>query len=255
MRRSGQGRLSALAWPACLRCRATSTGGRSRRWPGVRSRRCCGFSTTSASLWRGSAPAWTTTHYVGHRPPTSMTLAGLRKHLARVEDNGFSDVVVRASRSKSARSQIGVASTIARVAMWEPMPTDHRDWVLDAAAEIKGFAPFYLRDPPPGMACHHSLDDDSDLAALGVGMAERAPGSAGTTSRIRGSRRRPPTRFRAVGHDGHLQGAGSWSRSRRLCRRRRGTRSAAKPTGVQYGSAQRRLLAGPHHRLRTGGRG
>lgn len=65
---------------------------------------------------------------------------------------------------------------IARVAVWEPMPTDDRDWVLDSARGIPGVrAMYHLRDPQTGNGLSITvLDDDTDLAALGAAMAARA---------------------------------------------------------------------------------
>jgi hypothetical protein len=43
------------------------------------------------------------------------------------------------------------AVMIARVAMREPMPTDDRDWVLDAAATVSGVhGAYHLIDPATG---------------------------------------------------------------------------------------------------------
>lgn len=65
---------------------------------------------------------------------------------------------------------------IARVAVWEPMPTDDRDWVLDSAADVAGLrAIYHLRDPQTGNGLSIAvLDDAAALAALGEAIVARA---------------------------------------------------------------------------------
>ena len=43
---------------------------------------------------------------------------------------------------------------IARVAVWEPMPTDDRQWVIDAAKTVPGvLGAYHLVDRVPATAC------------------------------------------------------------------------------------------------------
>jgi hypothetical protein len=55
---------------------------------------------------------------------------------------------------------------LARVAVWEPMPTDDRDWVLDAVATVPEVrAGYHLRDPETGNGLSISVFDDEAAAA------------------------------------------------------------------------------------------
>ncbi|MEC3953842.1 hypothetical protein VMT65_12460 [Nocardia sp. CDC153] len=65
---------------------------------------------------------------------------------------------------------------IARIAVWEPMPEDDRDWVMEAVSAVDGFvAAYHLKDPDTGNGLSISLFTD-DLAAdtAGAAVAERA---------------------------------------------------------------------------------
>ena len=62
---------------------------------------------------------------------------------------------------------------IARVAVWEPMPTDDRDWVIDAVAGIPGVrATYHLLDPETGNGLSVAIFDDEE-AAQAAGAAIR----------------------------------------------------------------------------------
>lgn len=65
---------------------------------------------------------------------------------------------------------------IARVAVWEPMPTDDRDWVVEAAASVPGVrATYHLLDPETGNGLSIAIFDDEDAAqAAGSAIRRRA---------------------------------------------------------------------------------
>ena len=54
---------------------------------------------------------------------------------------------------------------IARVAVWEPMPADDRDWVLEAAATVPGVrGAYHLIDPATGTGLSIAFFDDEAAA-------------------------------------------------------------------------------------------
>ncbi|WP_326722097.1 hypothetical protein OHT59_24430 [Streptomyces sp. NBC_00243] len=54
---------------------------------------------------------------------------------------------------------------IARVAVWEPMPTDDRDWVLEAAATVPGVhGAYHLIDPATGNGLSIAFFEDEAAA-------------------------------------------------------------------------------------------
>ena len=54
---------------------------------------------------------------------------------------------------------------IARVAVWEPMPTDDRDWVLEAAASVPGVhGAYHVVDPATGNGLSISFFEDEAAA-------------------------------------------------------------------------------------------
>ncbi|MFD6889712.1 hypothetical protein [Streptomyces sp. NPDC059957] len=54
---------------------------------------------------------------------------------------------------------------IARVAVWEPMPTDDRGWVLDAAAAVPGVhGAYHLVDPATGNGLSVAFFEDEGAA-------------------------------------------------------------------------------------------
>ena len=55
---------------------------------------------------------------------------------------------------------------IARVAVWEPMPEDDRQWVIDAAKTVPGVLDgYHLVDPITGNGLSIAFfDDDVDVA-------------------------------------------------------------------------------------------
>jgi len=65
---------------------------------------------------------------------------------------------------------------IARVAVWEPMPTDDRQWVIDAAKAVPGVLnAYHLVDPKTGNGLSVSFfDDDVDVASVRDAIAQRA---------------------------------------------------------------------------------
>jgi len=65
---------------------------------------------------------------------------------------------------------------IARVAVWEPMPTDDRDWVIDAVAGIPGVrATYHLLDPETGNGLSVAIFDDEEAAQVaGAAIGRRA---------------------------------------------------------------------------------
>lgn len=65
---------------------------------------------------------------------------------------------------------------IARVAVWEPMPTDDRDWVLEAAASVPGVhGSYHLVDPVTGNGLSIAFfEDEAAAQAARKAIEERA---------------------------------------------------------------------------------
>ncbi len=64
----------------------------------------------------------------------------------------------------------------ARIAVWEPMPDDERQWVIDAAKTISGvLAAYHVVDPATGNGMSISIfDDDVDIALVKAAIADKA---------------------------------------------------------------------------------
>ena len=64
----------------------------------------------------------------------------------------------------------------ARVAVWEPMPDDDRQWVIDAAKTVPGVLDAYhLVDPTTGSGLSIAFfDDDVDITEVKAAIATRA---------------------------------------------------------------------------------
>lgn len=67
---------------------------------------------------------------------------------------------------------------IARIAVWEPMPDDDRQWVIDAAKSVPGVLDAYhLLDPATGNGLSIAFfEDETDPAAVKAVIAQRAEG-------------------------------------------------------------------------------
>ena len=65
---------------------------------------------------------------------------------------------------------------IARVASWEPMPDDDRQWVIDAAKTVPGVLDAYhLVDPDTGNGLSIAFFDDwVDIAEVKAAISRRA---------------------------------------------------------------------------------
>jgi hypothetical protein len=65
---------------------------------------------------------------------------------------------------------------IARVAVWEPMPDDDRQWVIDAAKSVPGVLDAYhLLDRGTGNGLSIAFfDDDVDVTEVKGAIAQRA---------------------------------------------------------------------------------
>jgi hypothetical protein len=65
---------------------------------------------------------------------------------------------------------------IARVAVWEPMPDDDRQWVFDAAKTVPGvLSAYHLLDPATGNGLSIAiLEDDVDVAQVKAAIAAKA---------------------------------------------------------------------------------
>ncbi|HEY8113171.1 MAG TPA: hypothetical protein VII16_09935 [Actinomycetes bacterium] len=75
---------------------------------------------------------------------------------------------------------------IARVAVWEPMPTDDRDWVVEAAASVPGVrATYHLLDPETGNGLSIAIFDDEDAAQAAGGAIRRRAEEIGWNDRPR----------------------------------------------------------------------
>lgn len=64
----------------------------------------------------------------------------------------------------------------ARVAVWEPMPDDDRQWVIDAAKTVPGVLDAYhLVDPSTGNGLSIALfDDDVEVLQVKAAIARKA---------------------------------------------------------------------------------
>jgi hypothetical protein len=64
----------------------------------------------------------------------------------------------------------------ARVAVWEPMPDDDRQWVIDAVKTVPGVLNgYHLLDPATGNGLSIAFfEDDSDPAEVKAAIARRA---------------------------------------------------------------------------------
>ncbi len=65
---------------------------------------------------------------------------------------------------------------IARVAVWEPLPDDDRQWVIDAAKTVPGVLDAYhLVDPSTGNGLSIAFfDDDVEVAQVKAAIAQKA---------------------------------------------------------------------------------
>jgi hypothetical protein len=65
---------------------------------------------------------------------------------------------------------------IARVAVWEPMPDDDRQWVIDAAKGVPGVLDAYhLVDPATGNGLSIAFfEDDTDVAEVKAAIDRQA---------------------------------------------------------------------------------
>lgn len=65
---------------------------------------------------------------------------------------------------------------IARIAVWEPMPDDDRQWVIDAAKTVPGvLGAYHLLDPTTGDGLSIAFfEDETDPAAVKAAIAQRA---------------------------------------------------------------------------------
>ena len=65
---------------------------------------------------------------------------------------------------------------IARVAVWEPMPDDDRQWVIDAAKNVAGvLGAYHLLDPATGNGLSIAFFDDGvDVTQVKSAIAEKA---------------------------------------------------------------------------------
>lgn len=65
---------------------------------------------------------------------------------------------------------------IARIAVWEPMPADDRQWVIDAARGVPGVRDAYhLVDPQTGNGLSIAFfDDDVDVVEVKAAIADKA---------------------------------------------------------------------------------
>jgi hypothetical protein len=64
----------------------------------------------------------------------------------------------------------------ARIAVWEPMPEDERQWVIDAAKTVPGVLDAYhLVDPATGKGLSIAFfEDDVDVAEVKAAIAAKA---------------------------------------------------------------------------------
>jgi hypothetical protein len=71
---------------------------------------------------------------------------------------------------------VEVVTVIARVAVWEPMPDDDRQWVIDAAKSVPGVLnTYHLVDQATGNGLSIAFfEDDTDLAEVKAAIGRRA---------------------------------------------------------------------------------
>ncbi len=64
----------------------------------------------------------------------------------------------------------------ARIAVWEPMPNDDRQWVIDAAKSVAGvLGAYHLVDPGTGNGMSISFfEDDVDVSKVKAAIADKA---------------------------------------------------------------------------------
>jgi hypothetical protein len=65
---------------------------------------------------------------------------------------------------------------IARIAVWEPMPDDDRQWVIDAAKSVPGVLnAYHVVDPATGNGLSIAFfEDDTDPAEVKAAIGRRA---------------------------------------------------------------------------------
>jgi hypothetical protein len=61
----------------------------------------------------------------------------------------------------------------ARVAVWEPMPADDRNWVVDAAATVPGVSSYHLVDPDTGNGLSVAFFEDEQAASAAQAAIEK----------------------------------------------------------------------------------
>ena len=71
---------------------------------------------------------------------------------------------------------IGGLAVFARVAVWEPMPDDDRQWVIDAMKTVPGvLGVYHLVDPETGNGLSVGFfEDDADGAVVKAAIADKA---------------------------------------------------------------------------------
>jgi hypothetical protein len=86
------------------------------------------------------------------------------------------DTDVSAAVGGAAVHQWGGPPVFARVAVWEPMPTDDRSWVLEAAKSVPGVRDgFHLIDPETGNGLSVGLYDSREaIDAAHAAIEQRA---------------------------------------------------------------------------------
>lgn len=135
----------------------------------------------------------------------------------------------RASSSRQARASGSAVqarppggTVIARIAVWEPMPDDERQWVIDAAKTVPGVLDAYhLVDPVSGNGLSIAFfDDEVDVAEVKSAISRRQMRSAGMMCRARHRHRRRSTVWfaggRPAGHPGSHPLFGRSGRAPRL---------------------------------------
>jgi hypothetical protein len=71
---------------------------------------------------------------------------------------------------------VRVRAVFARVAVWEPMPSDDRQWVIDAVKDVPGaLSAYHLVDPQTGNGLSVAFfEDDVDRDAVRAAIRRRA---------------------------------------------------------------------------------
>ncbi len=94
---------------------------------------------------------------------------------------------------------------IARVAVWEPMPDDDRQWVIDGTDSSSVLGAYHLVDPVTGNGRSIAfMNDELDVERVKAAIEVKASRDRGLTYRAPRQRPRPSTRSSEAGDCGTM---------------------------------------------------